>query len=319
MQILFFARLLVVVVVLLSIACFFFYSQTSCFVYTRRAPFVAMPGDVDGLRIPKVVQAGFHVCLVCTVWDDERDPFFRVPLLKAFDSLAKQTFRNWTLILVGDGLNPPAVGELFCSLERARIPMERVLFRNMAASSREVNVFRGLSREDLYKLGPVNAQRIGFRLSESSASCTHTATWSYDDFYHADHLEVFSAAFAQFPTVAFMFSAIRYDSKNFSTPSTDYPLGPNNYGPLHASTPFPTWMWSLARLNFDMRSYPELLLKGKLQYADADAVARIEKLRDSDIIQIMFIPKVTVTYTAGKARLFAAIREMSNRSECQRV
>jgi hypothetical protein len=77
-----------------------------------------------------------------SAFERESDPYFRLPCANSFYGIARQTYKDWYLLLNGDGISSQGVGRVFQALKAAGVPEERVLFRNMEPSRRERFVYK---------------------------------------------------------------------------------------------------------------------------------------------------------------------------------
>jgi hypothetical protein len=77
-----------------------------------------------------------------------------------------QTYKNFTLVLIGDGLDQTALELAHTALANSQIPEQQVVFRNMDAAKREVNVYANVPLENctLWCFAGINAVNTGLDL-----------------------------------------------------------------------------------------------------------------------------------------------------------
>jgi hypothetical protein len=84
-----------------------------------------------------------HFTVVKSVFARSEDHLFQLLQMTSLAGLAAQTYTNWTLIQLGDGLLPVGIARVFQALDASMLPRHKVLFQNMAAELREEHVYKG--------------------------------------------------------------------------------------------------------------------------------------------------------------------------------
>ena len=107
-------------------------------------------GDLPSVSAAPESNNTVRFSIVTSIYSSGSDERFALPCLMALTSIAKQTYPNWMLVLIGDGLKESDIPLVHVSIRRSSIPASKYVFRNMNESKREANVygkdFAGLDR-----------------------------------------------------------------------------------------------------------------------------------------------------------------------------
>ena len=116
---------------------------------------------------------------------------------KTIDSLMNQTYKNWTLYLIGDDYEPK---EEFDSLTKL-VPEEKIKSINV-----KVNPERKKFPKDLFSYcGGTNATNYGLDWMENDG-ISHLAILDHDDIWKPNHLAVLKNAYYKYPEAYFVYT-----------------------------------------------------------------------------------------------------------------
>jgi hypothetical protein len=255
-----------------------------------------------------------HFAVVMGVFERPGDHQFLLPQLTSFQSLATQTFKNWTLVLTGDGLAASGIAHVFQALDNAHIPRHKVLFRNMEADQREVNLYKRipLTHNILWGFAGANALNLGLDIAVTLQHATHVARLDDDDRWLPHHLSVLAATYQSWPEAGFVHtqaSGTAYSTSGYP----QHPVGPPiEQPPLPCEVMHATTSWSLAKAvsTLRYRQQAEQLSTVRTMTAccnadtcpqvmnvDTDMWERVWSLVHSGALVALFIPQATVMYT----------------------
>jgi hypothetical protein len=271
-----------------------------------------------------------HFAVVMSVFARPEDPQFYLPQMTSLAGLAAQTYTDWTLILVGDGLLTVEIARVFRALDDSMIPRHKVLFQNLAAELREKNVYKDVEMHSnctVWCFAGINALNTGLHLAADMRSATHIARLDDDDQWLPHHLRVLADAYQSYPAAGF----IHTQSQGELPHPHWFPAHPQ--GAVVVQPPQPCSLihasasWSLheavgalryrqqheqlqtartmTECCWGMKPCPQVLA------ADADMWERVWSLVQSKKLIALFAPQHTVLYTnaAKKAQLLEKIAQ----------
>jgi hypothetical protein len=267
-----------------------------------------------------------------SVFARPEDPRFLMPQLTSLTGLAAQTYTEWTLVLVGDGLRASEVAYVFQALDNSYVPRHKVLFRNMASESREVWLYETdamIHGCSLWCFAGVNALNTGLAIAAGLQFATHIARLDDDDQWLPHHLHTLAHGYMAYPEAGFAYTqALGAAAEPHPAHATGPPIvePPRPCELIHA-----TVSWDLrkgvAQLRFRQQHEQLTTTRSmascceKLYYAgreacptvmaaDADMWERVWGLVQSKQLVALFIPQPTVMYADAnrKARFLEDIR-----------
>lgn len=276
----------------------------------------------------KQAQAAIHFAVVTSVFQRPQDAGFTIPCLTAFSSVARQTYTEWTLIVVGDGLTQQEIGLALHAAEVAGIPRSKLVFQNMDEKMREKHIYS--DPHDLWSHAGTNALNMALRIAYNQSHVTHIARIDDDDYWlpaHLDHLvEAYkayaSASFAYTQALGFAPSPAPFPASNQTDRLQLLPPVPCNL--IHATT-----SWSKSLVVFYRQAQEQQnstrgsmccdgpCVAGVVLPADADLWERIHSMVETGAIASVFVQIADVHYTdTAKKACLAAIISGQNLPEC---
>ena len=181
----------------------------------------------------------------------ETDPWFLLPERTSLQSVVNQTFTNWTLVVVGDGLSEHHVVRAFGAMKRAGLPKSKIIFNNKPAYFREQNYYNrhAIDLESdcvVWCFAGINSYNTALEIAESLHGITHIAHIDDDDRWSVNHLTNLERAF-RLEAVDFAFSQATGYTGDTSFPAAtvnnrDFELRPPEpCGIVHSTT-----SWSIS-------------------------------------------------------------------------
>jgi hypothetical protein len=280
---------------------------------------------------------GIHFAVVMSVFSRPEDPHFKLPQMTSLAGLAAQTYTNWTLLLVGDGLLPVVIASVFQALDNSMIPRHKVLFQNMAAELREKNVYKDVEIQSsctVWCFAGINALNTGLNMAADMRSATHIARLDDDDQWLPHHLTVLADAYQAHPAAGFAHTQAQGELP-YPHWFPAYPEGaavvqpPQPCSLIHASA-----SWSLQKAVGALRyrqQHEQLQTQRTMTEccwgmdpcpqvlaADADMWERVWSLAESEQLISLLVPQHTVLYTnaENKAQLLANIAQEVENPVC---
>ena len=150
------------------------------------------------------------------------DPEFHLLQRNSLASILNQSYKNWTLILIGDGLSQADYNKTHHML-KSSFPMNKWLYHNQDASKREENV---LKHQNLYGctiwcFAGSHALNEGLSIAYSLPYITHIARLDDDDYWKPNHLKVLAEAFQIDENVGFVFSQAHLYNRDYEQPNIE--------------------------------------------------------------------------------------------------
>eukprot|EP00953_Heterococcus_sp_UTEX-ZZ885_P005195 3277-Heterococcus_DN1.PRE.3 len=265
-----------------------------------------------------------HFAVVMSVFARPEDPRFLMPQLTSLAGLVAQTYTDWTLVLVGDGLDANEVASVFQALDNSYVPRHKVLFRNMANELREKWLYETKPIHDctVWCFAGVNALNTGLDVAAGLQFATHVARLDDDDQWLPHHLSMLADAYLAYPEAGFAYTqSLGVGSEPYPAHATGPPIiePPRPCELVHATT-----SWDLrkavARLRYkqqdeQLKSTRSMSSCCEKQYyegreacptvmaADADMWERITGLVQSQQLVALFIPQISAIYNGPSKKL----------------
>jgi hypothetical protein len=271
-----------------------------------------------------VASTPIHFAVVMSIFARPEDPRFLMPQLTSLAGLVAQTYTEWTLVLVGDGLLATEIASVFQALDNSFVPRHKVLFRNLAAEQREMWFYEtepmiyGCS---LWCFAGVNALNTGLDIAAGLHFANHIARLDDDDQWLPNHLRVLADAYIEYPQAGFAYTQA---SGAAPDPHPAHATGPPIVQPprpcelIHATV---SWDLRKAAGKLRYRQQDEQLKSTRSmtsccekQYyegreacptvmaADADMWERVWALVQSKQLTALFIPQPTVMYANAQRK-----------------
>jgi len=270
--------------------------------------------------------------VILSAFERESDPYFRLPCANSFYGIARQTYKDWYLLLNGDGISSHGVGRMFQALKAAGVPEERVLFRNMEPSRRERFVYKENLNNERWLFSGVNSLNMALELAYDQLPVTHIARLDEDDVWLPSHLQNLAVVYSEHPDVGFVYTQALGYSNPFNNENTDHGF-PHPEAMLHTfRPPAPCELiHSTASWTTDLRIFYRQLEEQQQQLhgrsmemccrrpcntalpADADLWERIHGLVQRKYLASVFVSRADVVYMTSSSRDFF-LEMLSNNS-----
>eukprot|EP01041_Mallomonas_annulata_P008903 gene8903-18427_t len=284
-----------------------------------------------------------HFGIVCSFVPRIEDPYYMISRLTSIPSIKSQTFRNWTLIAIGDGLTRNSTRLLFTALALVGISPERVVFLHNNESNREINIYRN----NKVPLGPctvwcfagTNALNMGLDLCYNShhrQRITHIARLDDDDTWLPGHLENHVKIYNEFPQAGFVYTQSYFLGNNepYYLPADNSSISPVLAPPRACGLIHSTVTWSMKALNVRFQhaheqyrlynastnSRPNMSVhrckftNNRVIFpVDADLWYRVHALVSSNKLVSVFLPLVDVNYTDTNLKKALILQGEANR------
>ena len=185
-------------------------------------------------RIPNI-----HFAIISSVFRRNSDPEFLLPLNRSIASILKQNFKNWTLILIGDGLILSDYDKMNNKLKSV-IPVNKLIFQNLDIAKREENELKGQNFYNctLWCFAGTNALNEGLNIASKLLHVTHIARLDDDDYWYPNHLEIMIQAFQLKSNIGFVYSQTHtYTDLKFLQPQIEKPYSAKHEFSFHPPVP----------------------------------------------------------------------------------
>ena len=259
--------------------------------------------------------------IILSAFERESDPYFRLPCANSFHGIARQTYKDWYLLLNGDGISSQGVGRVFQALKAAGVPEERVLFRNMEPSRRERFVYKENLNNEHWLFSGVNSLNMALELAYDQLPVTHIARLDEDDVWLPSHLQNLADVYSEHPDVGFVYTQALGYSNPFNNDNTDHGF-PHPEAMLHTFlSPAPCELiHSTASWTTDLRIFYRQLEEQQQQLhdrsmetccrrpcntalpADADLWERIHGSVQRKDFASVFVSRADVVYMTSSSR-----------------
>ena len=193
---------------------------------------------------------GIHFGIVTSVFRRHNDPEFHLPMSHCVNSVLKQTFKNWTLIVIGDGMDESDFHKVKNKL-KAILPHNKFIFKNIDKSLREENLLKGqnLFSCTIWCFAGVSAANKGLDIANNMSFITHYARLDDDDMWKPNHLETLVKGYQLNTQIGFVHTRATFSNDpNRFYPSIDANNNNNEYSfqpPIPSLLIHSTASWSL--------------------------------------------------------------------------
>ena len=174
-----------------------------------------LEGDLPSVSAAPESNNTVRFGIATSIYSSGSDERFALPCLMALTSIAKQTYPDWTLVLVGDGLNESDIPLVHAAIKKSSIPASKYVFRNMDVSKREENVY-GKDFTELNMFVGINVMNEALAVAYSLTGVSHIARLDIDDAWSDSHLQNLADAYALFPNATFAYTQVRAESLFFN-------------------------------------------------------------------------------------------------------
>jgi len=247
------------------------------------------------------------------------DTEFNVACITMLGSVARQTYTNWTLSLVGDGLSADQIAKVFSSIKRSNIDGNKILFVNMRRNLREPLLYR---EKNVWKYAGTNVLNLALDVAYSTTA-EYIARIDDDDAWREDHLQNLLLGYTRFSNASFAFSQALFKGSPFpqeqkGANQNGQVLVPRLQSPEPCGVIHATTSWSISRMGFlyFRHSWEQLRsprFEGRccgkpcqsyktIMPVDADMWERVWGLVNSGNISSIFIPMVDTDYTVNEQK-----------------
>jgi glycosyltransferase involved in cell wall biosynthesis len=224
---------------------------------------------------------------IATYFREDNSTFSKIK--RTLESVNTQTYKNWTVILVGDGYSNEQEFEQIVNL----VPKEKILFYNLP--KRYEKDVLGLSSNLLWCCGGVEATNTAIDICKKN-NISHYCSLDDDDYWMPFHLEILNMAYESFPESCFVYTNSLYTDRNNFTrlfpPQNVLPfikydnLPPRPENLIHSSV-----SWDINKIPLKYRNVIE---QGRIFPSDADMWDRIGTFCNKNNLKTLYIPITTV-------------------------
>jgi hypothetical protein len=246
----------------------------------------------------------------------KEDPEFKISCLLGLSSIAAQSYAHWILVLVGDGLRPRHVAQVFAALDASGIPRDKVVFQNMDKRLREQALYG--SNRSVWEFAGISALNSALRIAYRLDGVSHIARIDEDDCWSASHLRNLAKAYAAHPTARFAYSqALGYAPEPFPSANSGtrvFSLAPPEpCGLIHATASWSSELPLFYRQEWEQQNSSrsmdsccgEACVRGTVLPADADLWERIWGMEKRGELLSVFVARPDVLYSDANAKLCA--------------
>jgi hypothetical protein len=251
-----------------------------------------------------------------------------IPCVMALSSVAEQSYRNWLLVVIGDGLNQMQAQRTIAMLQRL-VPPNKYMFQNMPEKLREINFYNG--SVSLWQHAGTNALNMGLRIAYGLGSVTHIARIDDDDYWHRDHLSNLKNVYELIPNATFAHTqALGYTPLPFpQLNKTVLESPPVPCGMIHATASWSTKLRMYYHQAWEQEKFPRhsepccsngTCRNGTILAADADLWERIRGMVRTGLVNSVIYQKADVFYSSQDVKLcFPALQQLGQGSHCDQV
>lgn len=231
---------------------------------------------------------------IATFYRDDNSTFAKIT--RTIESVKKQTYKNWKIILVGDGYEKEEFEKI-----KSLIPQDKLISFNLSA--RYEKDILGLSGHELWCCGGVEATNVAIDLCNNN-NINYYCSLDDDDLWLPYHLEILNMAFNCFPEAVFIYTNSLYTDRNnisrlFPVQQVLPFLQYNNLPPKQESLIHSSVSWKLNCLPFKYRN----VIEQKRAYpSDADMWQRISAYCNENNLKTLYIP-ITTTIKDSEAEI----------------
>lgn len=216
----------------------------------------------------------------------------QTPILfkKTIDSLMNQTYKNWTLYLIGDDYEPQ---EEFDSLAKL-VPEKKIKFLNVKVNPER----KRFSKELFGYCGGTNATNYVLDLMKNDG-ISHLAILDHDDIWSTNHLEILKNAYYKYPEAYFVYTKGYHEILKREVPNVprNFEIKYDNLPPQFNDVLHSSVSWRLDQIPLRYKNTIEHQKKdshGNFIYGDAFMWQMFKEYFDKNKYKFLFIPENTV-------------------------
>lgn len=208
---------------------------------------------------------------------------------RAIQSVINQTYKNWKIVISGDGYKDEKEFNHILSL----VPKEKLLFSNLNEQY-EKNVLN-LVGQSLWCSGGAMATNVGIDIVAADGGSIRCHL-DDDDEWLPYHLEMLNIAYTNYPESAFIYTNAFYTDRNGYTrlfPEDNVPklMQYNNLPPRPERLIHSSVSWNINKIPL---KYKNVIEQGRVYPGDADMWQRINKYCLDNKLKTLYVPLTTV-------------------------
>lgn len=223
---------------------------------------------------------------IATFYRDDHSTFNKIS--RTIESVKRQTYKNWKIILVGDGYEQEEFQKI-----KSLIPQDKLISFNLEERYEKQTL--GLSGRNLWCCGGVEATNTAIELCKKN-NINYYCSLDDDDLWLPFHLEILNMGFTSFEESCFVYTNSVYTDKNnitklFPAQQVLSFLQYNNLPPKPENLIHSTVCWKIDKIPLKYRN----VIEQKRTYpADADMWERINTYCSENNLKTLYIPITTV-------------------------
>jgi len=228
----------------------------------------------------------FYVCITTYQRENGLTPN---KIARAINSVINQTYKNWKIVISGDGYRNEAEFNNILSL----VPREKLLFSNLNEQY-EKNILN-LSGQALWCSGGAKATNIGIDIIAADGGSIRCHL-DDDDEWLSYHLEMLNIAYTTYSESVFVYTNSFYRDRGGHVrlfPEDNVPklMQYNNLPPRPEQLIHSSVSWDINKIPLKYRNVIE---QGRVFPGDADMWERINKYCIDNNLKTLYIPLTTV-------------------------
>lgn len=202
---------------------------------------------------------------------------------RSLDSINKQTYQNWKLVLVGDGYKDNSEFEKITNL----VDKDKIIFYNFESGyERDILKLKG---SNLWHSAGGRSTNFGIDMAINDGGIIR-CHMDDDDLWSLNHLETLANAYKEFPEAVFVYTRSRY-LNTFLPLNEQIDIFYDNLPPSPTRLVHSSVSWRLDKITF---KYRNIIEQGRDYPGDADMWERINLHCRENNLKTLYIPVTTV-------------------------